>query len=237
LWSWPASGSLVITTIILPARLLNSQTDDAPKPLYGAVAYFIAIGLGFILVEMAMMQQLSIFLGQPIYSMVVVLAGLILSTGAGSLVSDRWQLKASWRSRVPALVAACAVVLYSLAVVPAIHAFTAGLLWQRVLICLALVCPCGFLLGFCFPVGMRWLKALSQGRNLPWMWGTERRSWNAGEFHCDPDLDGREHRVLRIHGRGMLSAGGTRDASEGNLALEMPVAGRPAQPVEGELSL
>jgi hypothetical protein len=173
---------LVMTTIVLPARLLNSRTDDAPKPLYGAVAYFIAIGLGFILVEMAMMQQLSIFLGQPIYSMVVVLGGLILSAGVGSLASDRWQLKTSWRSRVPALVAAVSVVAYSVAVIPAIHAFTAELLWQRILICLALISPCGFLLGFCFPVGMRWLKALSQGRNLPWMWALNGAAGTLGSF-------------------------------------------------------
>jgi hypothetical protein len=173
---------LVLTTIVLPARLLNSRTDDAPKPLYGAVVYFTAIGLGFILVEMAMMQQLSIFLGHPIYSMVVVLGGLILSAGVGSLASDRWRLTASWRSRVPALVAACSVVAYSFAVVPAIHAFTAELLWQRVLICLALVSPCGFLLGFCFPVGMRWLNALSQGRNLPWMWALNGAAGTLGSF-------------------------------------------------------
>jgi len=173
---------LVMATIVLPARLLNSRTDGAPKPLYGAVVYFIAIGLGFILVEMAMMQQLSIFLGQPIYSMVVVLGGLILSAGAGSLASDRWQLKASWQSRVPALVAAFSVVAYSLAVVPVMHAFTADLLWQRALICLALVFPCGFLLGFCFPVGMRWLSALSQARNLPWMWALNGAAGTLGSF-------------------------------------------------------
>jgi hypothetical protein len=173
---------LVMTTIVLPARLLNSRTDGAPKPLYGAVAYFIAIGLGFILVEMAMMQQLSIFLGHPIYSMVVVLGGLILSAGVGSLASDRWRLTASWRSRGPALAAAFSVVAYSFAVVPAIHAFTAELLWQRVLICLALVSPCGFLLGFCFPVGMRWLNALSQGRNLPWMWALNGAAGTLGSF-------------------------------------------------------
>jgi hypothetical protein len=173
---------LVMTTIVLPAILLNSRTGAGPKPLYGAVAYFIAIGLGFILVEMAMMQQLSIFLGHPIYSMVVVLGGLILSTGVGSLASDRWQLKASWRSRVPALVAALVVVAYSLAVLPVMHAFTADLLWQRVLICLALVSPCGFLLGFCFPVGMRWLNALSQGPNLPWMWALNGAAGTLGSF-------------------------------------------------------
>lgn len=173
---------LVMTTIVLPARLLNSRTDGAPTPLYGAVAYFIAIGLGFMLVEMAMMQQLSIFLGHPIYSMVVVLGGLILSAGVGSLASDRWQLKASWQSRVPALVAAFSVVVYALAVLPVIHAFTADLLWQRVLICLALVSPCGFLQGFCFPVGMRWLNALSQGPNLPWMWALNGAAGTLGSF-------------------------------------------------------
>jgi len=173
---------LVLTTIILPARLLNSRTDGAPKPLYGAVVYFIAIGLGFILVEMAMMQQLSIFLGHPIYSMVVVLGGLILSAGVGSLASDRWQLKESWKSRAPALFAAVSVVAYSLAVLPVMHAFTADLLWQRILICLALISPCGFLLGFCFPVGLRWLNALSQGQNLPWMWALNGAAGTLGSF-------------------------------------------------------
>jgi hypothetical protein len=173
---------LVMTTIVLPARLLNSGTDGAPKPLYGAVAYFIAIGLGFILVEMAMMQQLSIFLGHPIYSMVVVLGGLILSAGVGSLASDRWQLKVSWQSRAPALAAALSVVAYSFAVLPVMHALMADLLWQRVLICLALVSPCGFLLGFCFPVGMRWLNSLSQGSNLPWMWALNGAAGTLGSF-------------------------------------------------------
>ncbi len=176
-----AAVILVAVTIVLPAALLRSRAG-APRPLYGAMAYFGAIGLGFMLVEMAMMQQLSIFLGHPIYSMVVVLGGLILSTGIGSLVSDAWQLKASWRSRIPALVTALVVVAYSLAVLPVMHAFAAAVLWQRVLVCLALVFPCGFLLGFCFPVGMRWLNGLSQERNLPWMWALNGAAGTLGSF-------------------------------------------------------
>lgn len=38
------------------------------------------------------------------------------------------------------------------------------------MISLAVVAPCGFLMGFCFPVGLRWLTALKQEDNLPWMW-------------------------------------------------------------------
>jgi predicted membrane-bound spermidine synthase len=144
--------------------------------------YFLAIGLGFMLIEMAMMQQLSIFLGHPIYSLIVVLGGLIFSTGVGSFVSDKWQLGSSLMSRIPALLVAVCVVLYSLVVVPVMHMFTGALLWERVLISLALIAPCGLLLGFCFPVGMRWLKTLSQEQNLPWMWALNGAAGTLGSF-------------------------------------------------------
>src|ERR1017187_1287179 len=173
---------LVITTIVLPALRWTRKQGAAEAPPAGGLAYFIAIGLGFMLVEMAMMQQLSIFLGHPIYSMVVVLAGLIFSTGIGSLASDRLQLRSSWRSRLPAFAASLLIVLYSFAVLPVVHTYTAGVLWQRIVTSLALVMPCGFLLGFCFPVGMRWMTALRQEKNLPWMWALNGAAGTLGSF-------------------------------------------------------
>jgi hypothetical protein len=173
---------LVVSTILLPAKLWKARTRGGPPAPAGGIVYFIAIGLGFMLVEMGMMQQLSIFLGHPIYSLVVVLAGLILSTGVGSLASDRWRATTSLGSRAPAIAAGLVVLLYAAVVLPVIHAFTAGLLWQRVLISLALVAPCGFVMGFCFPVGMRWMTALSQERNLPWMWALNGAAGALGSF-------------------------------------------------------
>jgi hypothetical protein len=52
------------------------------------LAYFAAIGLGFMLVEIGFLQRFSIFLGHPTYSLSIVLFSLILSTGLGSLISD-----------------------------------------------------------------------------------------------------------------------------------------------------
>ena len=161
---------LVIVTIVWPARRwTRAQQGAAPAPT-GAILYFIGIGLGFMLVEMGMMQQLSIFLGQPIYSLAVVLAGLILFAGLGSLASDRMPLNSNLASRAPALLSAIVLVAYSLAVLPAIHGAVGGVLWQRIAASLALVAPCGFMMGFCFPVGMRWASQLGQEGNLPWMW-------------------------------------------------------------------
>lgn len=173
---------LVIVTIALPAWTAYKQASgNLPAPA-GGVAYFIFLGLGFMCVEMAMMQQLSIFLGQPIYSMAVVLAGLILSAGLGSFVSDRWPARSAWQCRIPAFAVVLLVVLYFVFVLPVIHACVAALLWQRVAICLLLICPPGFALGFCFPIGLRWMTALSQQHNLPWMWALNGAAGTLGTF-------------------------------------------------------
>ena len=161
---------LVIVTIVWPARRWTRFQQGAPPAPAGSIFYFIGIGLGFMLAEMGMMQQLSIFLGQPIYSLAVVLAGLILFAGLGSLASDRLTISSSLSIRAPALLSALVLVAYSLVVLPAIHSAVGGVLWQRVAVSLALVAPCGFIMGFCFPVGMRWASQLGQSGNLPWMW-------------------------------------------------------------------
>jgi len=63
-----------------------------------------------------------------------------------------------------------------------IHGFIADLLWLRALLSLALVVPCGFLMGFCFPVGLRWLAQLKQEENLPWMWALNGAASSLGSF-------------------------------------------------------
>ena len=172
---------LTSLTILLPARR-RFRVGQLTQPPSGVIAYFIAVGLGFMMVEMGMMQQLSIFLGHPIYSLVVVLAGLILFSGIGSLASDRLKLKVSGAAKAPALLAAAAVVTYSLVVIPIIHRYVAGLLWERVMVCLLLLAPSGFFMGFCFPVGLRWMGVLKQQQNLPWMWALNGAASTLGSF-------------------------------------------------------
>ncbi len=92
---------LVVVTILWPARRWTKLRNRAQSAPAGAILYFVGIGLGFMLVEMGMMQQLSIFLGQPIYSLIVVLSGLILFAGLGSLASDRMRFNSPWSSRAP----------------------------------------------------------------------------------------------------------------------------------------
>jgi hypothetical protein len=177
-----AASVLVIFTILLPLSRWARRRSGTPTPLAGGIFYFIAIGIGFMLVEMAMMQQLSIFLGHPVYSLVVVLAGLIISAGVGSLISDRLPLNSSASSRVPAFLVAILIALYSVSAVPIIHRYIAGMLWERAILSLAMVAPCGFLMGFCFPTGLRWMVLLGQKQNLPWMWALNGAAATLGSF-------------------------------------------------------
>jgi hypothetical protein len=173
---------LVILTIVVPLKRWSSRRAGRPHAPAGGLAYFVAIGLGFMLVEIAMMQQLSLLLGQPVYSLVVVLAGLIFSTGFGSLASDRLRFASSLASRLPALGAMAVVAAYSLAVLPVVHRAVADALWLRAAWALLLVMPCGFVMGFCFPVGLRWLAARGQAGNLPWMWALNGGAATLGSF-------------------------------------------------------
>lgn len=177
-----AAAILVIVTIALPLPHWTRRPGATAPPLAGAIIYFMGIGLGFMLVEMAMMQQLSIFLGHPIYSLAIVLAGLIFSAGIGSLASDRFPLRSSAASRLPALIVCAGLLGYTIVVIPVIHRFIADVLWQRATLSLSLLAPPGFLMGFCFPVGLRQLKQIDQEDNLPWMWAVNGAAATLGSF-------------------------------------------------------
>jgi hypothetical protein len=161
---------LLVIAILLPVTRWAEIPVRWDYPAVGGVIYFIAIGLGFMLTEMAMMQQLTVFLGHPIYSLIVVLTGLTLATGIGSLASEQLHLNSNTHGRAPAIVSAAMIIVYSLVVLPLIHGYAYLALPYRVAMSLALVVPIGLALGFCFPVGLRWMTKLRRGDSLPWMW-------------------------------------------------------------------
>ena len=158
----------VICTIVLPLR---GAVRSAPRGLVGAgTAYFALIGTGFMLAEISLLQYFGVFLGHPIYAMGVCLFSLILSTGIGSLVSERMPL--STNSRIASWAVIVAAYLFTAQwLLPSIfEAMTASALPVRIAVSLAVLMPVGFLMGFAFPTGMRLVEAISR-EPAPWFWG------------------------------------------------------------------
>jgi predicted membrane-bound spermidine synthase len=144
------SAVAVMAFLILPLLLKRGAHRQSPLPLL----YFIAVGLGYILVEIAFIQRFVLFLGHPTYALTVVIFLLMVSSGAGSLVSRRWLPRPEmvW---VPLIAIVGALTAYVF-VLPGLLAAWVGMpLDSRFLVSGALLIPLGFAMGMPFPTGLR----------------------------------------------------------------------------------
>src|SRR5204862_5422336 len=76
----------VLTFLVVPMVFEGRGSEPRVLPL----SYFIAVGLGYILVEITLIQRFVLFLGHPTYALTVVVFSLLLSSGAGSVMARRW---------------------------------------------------------------------------------------------------------------------------------------------------
>lgn len=162
------SALLVNRAIVYPLR--PAIADVGRRLAVGGTAYFLLIGAGFMCSEIGLLQRLSVFLGHPIYSLSIVLFSLILTTGIGSLVSDKLPLDTRPRFVVWALAAAFYLAALPVWLPATLHAFESATLLVRAPLCVAVIAPAGVLLGFGFPTGMRFISAIDR-RPTPWFWG------------------------------------------------------------------
>src|SRR5207302_1454239 len=142
--------SLVAVAVFLvgPMALRGGRRQRALPLLY-----FVAVGLGYILVEIAFIQRFVLFLGHPTYALTVVIFLLLLSSGAGSLASRRW-LSSTGRGWQPLVVIAAAILLYVF-VLPLILSSLVVLPFAiKLLVSAVLLVPLGFAMGMPFPTGL-----------------------------------------------------------------------------------
>ncbi|MXW05672.1 MAG: hypothetical protein F4Z81_11455 [Gemmatimonadetes bacterium] len=135
-----------------------------------AAAYFLAIGLAYLVLEIAFLSGIQRLLGDPVIGGAATVGGFLLCSGLGSLAADR-------------ITALPGVSLGRLALVPAVLAipvFTGLILlalfggaWPpgvRLAAVLVLISPLAFAMGLPFPLGLRWFGARSAAL-VPWAWG------------------------------------------------------------------
>jgi hypothetical protein len=142
----------VLAFLVVPLAIRSSATNPV------SLLYFIAVGLGYILIEIAFIQRLVLFLGHPTYALTVVVFLLLLSSGAGSLVSRRW-ISGSGALRIALLVIAAAVGIYVFALPSLLHALIGLGFTSKLLVSAGILIPLGFCMGMPFPSGLRTLAA------------------------------------------------------------------------------
>jgi hypothetical protein len=138
----------VLGFLILPLALRGGR--QSPLPLL----YFVAVGLGYILVEIAFIQRFVLFLGHPTYALTVVIFLLMLSSGAGSLLSRRWlaRTEMAWMPLTLVILALVCDLFFLPRGLPAWVGLGFG---YRLVVSGMLLIPLGFVMGMPFPTGLR----------------------------------------------------------------------------------
>jgi hypothetical protein len=164
--------ALAAATVVLPLTLKrrrNARLGRSFRISWAGVFYFSLIGAGFMFVEIALIQRLSVFLGHPVYALGILLFTLIASAGCGSLLSDRMTPSSRVGSYLlPALMAA-AILGTRYALPWALSLLVASSMAVKIAFSVAMVFPLGVWMGLFFPLGMR-LAKLGGTEDTPWYW-------------------------------------------------------------------
>ena len=163
------ASTIAFVLIIFPLGRLAHRGLQVPRP-WALLVYFGGLGLGFIMIEIVLIQRFLLFLGEPVYTFAVVLASLLGFTGVGSWIVGC--LDAKHRSSLLWVIPATLAVLFLTAILSQsilTSALGLPLLW-RIVIVVAMIAPLGVFLGMPFPIGLR-LVANESPAFIPWAWG------------------------------------------------------------------
>lgn len=151
--------------------VLKPLSQNAPSEhqlSFPATLYFGCLGVGFLFVELALIQRLIMFLGHPTYALTTVLATLLLMSGFGSFLSGRIQTAVGIQRLT---IGIAILVLFVAFGFPPILEHALGLdLVYRQIIAILLVSPVGVALGGMYPGGVRELVRIGEAATVPWTW-------------------------------------------------------------------
>ncbi|MEO8483430.1 MAG: hypothetical protein ABI634_14545 [Acidobacteriota bacterium] len=161
-----ALGVLTLALVLVPLWVTGGSGSGG----WGGagMVYFVAVGAGFMFVELGMTQRLSVFLGHPVYALGVLLATIIASAGVGSFLSDRLPLRTSATTTLSLGCAALAMAFAFVADGVASHMVDASRT-MRIVMTVVMVAPVGVVMGMFVPVGLRLTRQI-HGRDTPWYW-------------------------------------------------------------------
>ncbi len=162
------SLSAIIVVLLVPGMIF--RLNFAGEHLYFSWKlpfYFLAIGMGYLMIELALFHKLLFYLGDPTVSLGLMLAALLVGSGVGSALSQRLHLNGAVWAGV--LAGFGAIALWFL--LPILFEAAADLSpwWQKGLGA-ALLVFLGIPMGILFPIGLRTTRLYLSSRAIPWMW-------------------------------------------------------------------
>ena len=171
-------GVSVVATIVilaLPPLLLGARLP-MEKGLRGFLLYFLCLGAGYIMIQVALIQKFILFLGHPTYALTVIVFSMLVWSGLGSFYSRRI-IGGAHRGRLIITLTgvAAAVSAIAFAASPITEYGVGWPLEAKILVTVCLIAPAAFLMGIPFPTGLTWLE-MRFPQAVRWAWALNAAS-------------------------------------------------------------
>jgi len=161
---------VLISLLLLLVPYIFMKKDSESRFERKYLAYFALLGLGYIMLQVSMIQKFTLFLGQPVYTMMTVIASMLIASGIGSKYSGKINVKTDKNKIVFIFIA---IGVYSI-----ILGFTGPLIFSalsgsgiviRIILSIILIFPLGFFMGMPFPIGISLIRD-SEEKYVPLAW-------------------------------------------------------------------
>jgi hypothetical protein len=157
--------SAALILILLPLLVLGWKGGGK---IY-TVLHFSGIGLGFMFIEIILIQQFILYFGNPIYAAATVLSGMLICSGGGSLASSSLGTDRKTVVRIIGIIVLL-IVTYIVLLVPLLRLTINFHLLVKILLSIIFISPAAFFMGMPFPLGLRKLSVCNRTL-IPWAWG------------------------------------------------------------------
>lgn len=151
---------LIIIPLIIRGKRFNLKVSK-----WQIFVYFSAIGIGFLFIEIPLMQKFILYLGHPIYSVSTVLFSILFFSGLGSLILGK-DTKYFTLKICALLILILILLMLSPVLLKNLMAYP---FYIRFISCILILAPIGFLMGVPFPMGIRLTSEISS-ELIPWAW-------------------------------------------------------------------
>lgn len=168
--------SLIATLVILalPPVLLGTRLPRG-KGVIQFLLYFLCIGVGYILIQVALIQKFVLFLGHPTYALTVIIFSMLVFSGLGSFVSGRFIGDNDRRLCYALALVALFVLTLALSAQPVTSSLVGLPLPAKMLISALMIAPAAFFMGMPFPQGLARLE-LFHKPSVRWAWSLNAAS-------------------------------------------------------------
>ncbi len=160
-------GALIV---LIPLVGRRKELFAREKGTIRVIVYYACLGLGYMMIEIFLIQRLTFFLVDPIFSNSVVITAMLVLSGLGSLASGTWRMPSRTRVVLAAGGIALSCLFYIFGLTPIVNTLLGLPLAAKIGIAILAIAPAAFCMGIPFPTGMSALSSSRPGL-IPWAWG------------------------------------------------------------------